>query len=171
MPIGSLIGGLLSQSGVRVEDYADLAEFTLRVLHPGRTLLEKLSIIHIAAGKLESDESALPKPNLGRHFYDVYQLLSEFSVVEMLSDRQETLNIIRDIRSVTLEHFYPGRPDLEIRPDNGFGTSPAFDKATSVSERFRKGYEETMPELFYGKGSLPTWSAICERVQAASDLI
>lgn len=171
MPIGSLVGDLLSHNGVRVEDYLDLAEFTLQVLHPGRTLLEKLSIIHVEAGKLESDNDVLPRPNLGRHFYDVHRLLSDPSVVEMLSDRQETLNIVSDIRSVTIEHFYPERPDLEIRPDAGFATSPAFDKATSVSERFRTGYEETMPPLFYGKGSFPAWSAICERVQDASDLI
>ncbi len=171
MLVSSLVGELLSQNGVRVEDYPDLAEFTVQVLHPGRTLLEKLSIIHVEAGKLESDDDALPKLNLGRHFYDVHQLLLDPSVIEMLSNREETLNIILDVRDVTIEHFYPDRPDLEIRPDSGFATSPAFDIETSVSRRFRKGYEETMPQLFYGKGSLPAWQAICERVQDASDLI
>lgn len=168
MAIGSLLGDLLSENGVVLEDYADLAEFSLQVLHPGRTLLEKFSIVHLEAKRLEADEGASPKPNLVRHFYDVHQLLMDPSVVELLSDREATLSIIEDIRDTTVRYFNPGTPDLETCPSGGFAASPAFDEVTSASQRLGRAYEESMGELFYGKGTLPSWSAVCERVKKAS---
>lgn len=38
----SLLARALDEAGVTIADFPDLAPFEVRVLHPGRTLIEKL---------------------------------------------------------------------------------------------------------------------------------
>jgi hypothetical protein len=54
--IGSLLGDTLDTPGTDLAEYEDLAPFELRVLHPARTLLEKLVHIHELALQLADDE-------------------------------------------------------------------------------------------------------------------
>lgn len=42
MPVTSLLGRELAAAGVPIAEYPDLASFEVRMLHPGRTLIEKL---------------------------------------------------------------------------------------------------------------------------------
>jgi hypothetical protein len=42
MPIGCLLGDVLEAAGMNLTDFADLQTFEVVVLHPGRTLLQKL---------------------------------------------------------------------------------------------------------------------------------
>jgi hypothetical protein len=161
--IGSLVGNALRDIGSDLDDHEDLAPFEVNVLHPGRTLLEKLVHIHGLAVKLAQDEALLPPRRSGRHFYDVYQLLGDERVVNLLRDRDQMLAVVASIDEIAQKFF--GAPEGEsARREEGFASSPAFDPTTSTSARLRTTYETTMPELYFGSEPLPSWDQVCGRV-------
>jgi hypothetical protein len=168
--IGSLLGDSLRQAGAELAVYEDLAPFEVAVLHPGRTLLEKLGHIHGLAVELAADEDRLPPPRCGRHFYDVHQLLGDERVLELLQGRNQMLEVIASIDEVTQKYF-GGMEGVSARPDDGFAGSSAFDPTTSTSTRLRTVYETTMPELYFGHAPLPTWDQICARVAEHASLL
>lgn len=168
--IGSLIGDVLVDAGVELDDFEDLMAFEVHVLHPARTLLEKLAHIHATALKLSTDDAVRPPARSGRHFYDMFQLLGDDRVLHLLADRVQVKEVIDSIDDIT-NRYFAGSTGESTRPSEGFASSPAFDLSTSVSERLQQSYEATMPELHYGSEPLPTWDAICERVHAHAALL
>ena len=161
--ISCLLGDVLKAAGPNLHEFADLEPFEVLVLHPGRTLLEKLVHIHAVAQELAADAARLPDRRSGRHFYDVFLLLGDDRVRDLLADRDQIELVMSSIEEVTRTHF-GSSDDTELRPKGSFAASPAFDLDTDVSLRLRAAYEATMPELYFGAGPLPTWDAICRRV-------
>ena len=97
VPIGCLLGDVLESAGTDLIEFADLAPFEVVVLHPGRTLLEKLVHVHALAQKRAIDASQPIDPRSGRHFYDVYKLLGDFHVVELLADREQMHEVMSSV--------------------------------------------------------------------------
>lgn len=161
--IGCLLGDALGAAGIDLAEYEDLAPFEVTVLHPARTLLEKLVHVHELAIQLAADETRPAPARSGRHFYDVHQLLGDDRVLALLQDREQTLDVVASIDAITHE-FFGGADGVSVRPDGGFASSPAFDPASSVSGRLRAAYEQTMPELHFERDPLPTWESICRQV-------
>lgn len=159
--IGSLLESALSGAGENTAEYVDLASFEVKLLHPGRTLLEKLSMAHRESLRLQEPD-AKPKPNIGRHFFDLYFLLQDEGVLGFLNDRALVDEVLRDIQFVTDRYFSTQGP-AETRPSGGFAVSPAFD-GSSPSLQLRDSYYDTMPQLHFGD-ALPDWAAICESVR------
>jgi hypothetical protein len=170
VPISCLLGDVLGTEGTDLSQFDDLAPFEVVVLHPGRTLLEKLVHVHATAQRLAADQSRQPDPRSGRHFYDVLQLLREQRVLDFLSDRDQVTQVIDSIDEITRRYF-SGGDEAELRPPGGFADSPAFDVTTNVSQRLRAAYETTMPELYFGTSSLPGWDDICRIVEERRLLI
>lgn len=170
VPIRCLLGDILDANGTELGEFADLEPFEVLVLHPARTLLEKLVHIHALAQDLAADRARRPNHRSGRHFYDVFQLLAEDRVLDLLADREQVEQVIRSIEAITREHF-GGSDATESRPADGFATSPAFDLDSTVSLRLRAAYEATMPVLYFGASPLPTWDEICGRVEERRDLL
>ena len=168
--IASLLGTALEEADTNLAEYEDLQPFEVLVLHPGRTLLEKLAHIHEISLRLVADEQLEPDVRTGRHFYDVYHLLANESVVDLLADHDQTLRVIASIDEITHEYFDETNR-ASVRPDTGFAISPAFAPTTSVSARLRAAYEATMPELYFGTGPLPSWQQICARVKEHAALL
>jgi len=162
-PIGCLLGDALAAAGADVSGFDDLEPFDVVVLHPGRTLLEKLVHVHEATVLLANDAALAPDPRIGRHFYDIFQLLGDRGVLELLADRGEVDAVLGSIEEVTRVHF-GGSEEVDVRPDGGFATGPAFDPTTDVSRRLRAAYENTIPTLYFGSAPLPSWDEVCERV-------
>jgi Nucleotidyl transferase AbiEii toxin, Type IV TA system len=167
--IGSLLGNMLEAAGTDLSQYDDLTLFEVAVLHPGRTLLEKLYIIHglarqLGANTLEADKLR----RNGRHFYDVYKLLGDARVLSLLADRTQTEQIMASIEETSQEEF---KATGELRPDGGFAASPAFGRNGDISDKMRRAYEGIMPVLYFGAKPLPTWDEICARVQAQHQLL
>lgn len=163
VPISCLLGDVLGAEGTDLSQFDDLAPFEVVVLHPGRTLLEKLVHVHAAAQRLAADPSRQPDPRSGRHFYDIFQLLGDDRVLRLLADRDQVGRVIDSIDDITRRYFSGGE-DTELRPAGGFADSPAFDPVADASLRLQVAYERTMPELHFGVFPLPTWGAICGRV-------
>ncbi len=170
VPIGSLLGDALREVGTDLGQYEDLAPFELRVLNPARTLIEKLVRIHGLAVVLAPDDDVQPPARDGRHFYDVYQLLGDQRVLDLLHDRGQVGEVIASIDEIN-QRFFGGADDVSVRPDDGFASSSAFDLGTSVSNRLQVTYDATMPELYFGHDPLPTWEQICARVAEHAALL
>jgi hypothetical protein len=169
VPIGSLLGDVLEAAGADLGKYDDLRPFEVAVLHPGRTLLEKLYGIHALARQLVANTLNADKLRRnGRHFYDVYQLLGHVHVLELLVDRAQVEQIMASIEEISQGEF---NATGEQRPEGGFAASPAFDRSSDVSRQMQGAYEAVMPALYFGTEPLPTWDDICERVQEQRQLL
>lgn len=168
--IGSLLGDALRDAGTDLEEFEDLAPFEVEVLHPARTLLEKLAHIQGLAVDLTADEALEPSARSGRHFYDVHQLLGDQRVLDFLEDRDRVFEVIASIDEFT-EKFFGGTRGASCRPDGGFASSASFDPDSSVSARLRMAYETTMLDLYFGNGPLPTWAQICTRVAERASVL
>ena len=170
VPINSLLGDALATRGTDLSEFADLEPFEVLVLHPGRTLLEKLVHIHELAQELARGPARKPDGRSGRHFYDVFQLLGDDRVRDLLADRELVGHVLNNIREITRQHFDTSG-DIELRPPSGFATTRAFDVTTDVSQRLRASYDATMPELYFGSAALPAWDEICDRIADHSELL
>lgn len=170
IPIGCLLGDVLAAEGAALSEFDDLEPFEVVVLHPGRTLLEKLVHVHAAAQRLAAEPSRRPDPRSGRHFYDIFRLLGDERVLEFLADRDQVGHIMDNIEDITRRYFSGGE-NTELRPAGGFADCPAFDVATDVSQRLQAAYGATMSELYFGVSLLPTWAAICDRVARRRKLL
>lgn len=168
--IAPLLADVLQLAGADIAEFDDLGPFEVTVLHPGRTLLEKLVLVHSISQKLANEGPTAVRPRDGRHFYDIYQLLADRSVLELLNDRGQVQQVLDSVAEVIGEHF-PSDQGAELRPAAGFGACPAFDAGSAVSHRLRDVYEAAMPELYFGATPLPSWDAICARVTEASALL
>jgi hypothetical protein len=166
--IGSLLGAALVEAGQDAEEFDDLRSCQTPLLHPGRTLLEKLSIAHRESLRLlQADD--VPKPNVGRHFFDLYFLLQDDAVLAFLNDRYLVQEVLEDIQVITDRYFSTQGP-AETRPSEGFAASAAFDGSSPASLQLQRSYYDTMPELNFGD-DLPEWTEILELVHRHAALL
>jgi hypothetical protein len=161
--INSLLGNAFSNAGQELEEFEDLAPFEVPTLHPARTLLEKLFLLHRLELQLSADVSLRPPAGSGRHFYDIFQLLGDDRVLSLLDDRAHVMEVITSIENVT-QRFFGSYAGVAARPSEGFAACAMFHPTASESVRLRESYESTMPELYFGRTPLPSWETICERV-------
>ncbi len=141
----------------------------LALLHPGRTLLEKLVLIHALAQRLTAGTGGSIERRSCRHFYDVYQLLGDRRVLDLRADLDQTEQVMRSVEEIN-RTFFRGE-GIEVRPAGGFAKCPAFDATNGISTRLRAAYESTMPELYFGAAPLPTWEEVCGRVTEHQSLL
>lgn len=163
---GCLLADVLTQAGQDISAYDDLQSVMVPTLHPGRTLLEKLSVLHTS---LIGDPSRADCEKHGRHYYDVYQLLGDERVVALLNDRVQVKAVIASIQEVTDIHFTKrDEPRKIIRPENGWASSKAFDAS---DERLAAGYATSMGRLSFEPSKCPEFPAICARVREHGHLL
>ena len=122
VPISSLLGDVLEAAGTDLGEFDDLRPFEVAVLHPGRTLLEKLVLIHGLAQQLAADTGGSIDRRSGRHFYDVYRLLGDPQVLKLLADREQTEQVMRSVEEINRDFF--GGDGIEVRPAGGFAHVP-----------------------------------------------
>jgi len=163
--ISTLIGDVLHDAGTDVSGFSDLERFAVRVLHPGRTLLEKLYAIHAEAIRLQADPMKAATPRIGRHLYDVFRLLTNDEVAAFFTDDTTVEAVLEEIEQVSREHF--ATTTGERRPEGGFTHSPAFDLSSDVADRLRVAYESDMEDLYYGEAPPPAWEQICGQVTSS----
>ena len=164
--IHNLLGDVLEDAGTDAFAFVDLRRFAVNVLHPGRTLLEKLYAIHAEALRLAADPTAAATPRIGRHVYDISRLLATQEVITFLADDATVHTVLDHIEAVSRDHFTRGAAD-ELRPEGGFRDSPAFDVSSNVAYRLRVAYETDMEDLSYGTEPLPSWERVCEQITAS----
>jgi hypothetical protein len=164
--VTSLLGRQLAAAGVAVDGHVDLAPFGVRILHPGRTLIEKLLRVNNFAldEPRRADRDGFPR--IGRQFYDIWALLGDPEVQELLADTDEAAQVMADCARVS-EAF---RPDLPP-PPGGFSASPAFDPTWEFSTLLRDEHGKAMRDLYYGTTTPPSFDDVLERVRASAALL
>jgi hypothetical protein len=90
--------------------------------------------------------------------------------LEFLSDRGRVNEVIESVASINRTYF-DGVESEQVRPFGGFATCQVFEFNSDSSRRLQLAYEETMPELYFGKDPLPSWKDICERVTEKRNLL
>ena len=166
--IGTLLGDVLvEQRGISLTDFDDLTRFAMPVLHPGRTLVEKLLLVHTAATRSAYDVSQLGDFRAARHFYDIHCLLADDVSCHLLEDRSQFDEVLVDAERVSCEHF----DGISSRPDEGFASSVAFRAEPELRKALERGYTETMDVFYFGSGLYPSFDAVCDRVDERRHLL
>jgi Nucleotidyl transferase AbiEii toxin, Type IV TA system len=161
--IGCLLADALEQAGGSTVGFEDLQPFEVQVLHLGRTLMEKLGLVH---SKLGADPSEQEASTHARHYYDIYELLGDDRALAVLRDRAEFDRILASMAEVN-EWFGGG----ELRPAGGWATSQAFDTGNPHYRHLQRAYNSTMAELYLGPGNPPSFDVIYSRVTELSELL
>lgn len=165
-PVTSLLARELADSGFDTSTWDDLASFYVPILHPGRTLLEKLLRVNNFAASPDA-ASRHGWPRIGRQLYDIYALLHEPSVRELLADKPLMAEILASAREVSAAF---GKADLPL-PEGGFAACPAFDPASPFADRLRVEHEAAMRDLYYGTDEPPAFEDVLAQVQADAALL
>ncbi len=138
-------------------DDGTLQRFNLTVLHPRRTLVEKLFAIHSACERWsEGDVAALQRQ--GRHLTDIHELLGDRTIAEFAGG-DEYLAMVADVDEFS--HIYFPK-DHRTPPNMRFADSSALQpdaklRAALDAEHARSGF------LFYGP--IPTVDEIYIRLE------
>jgi predicted nucleotidyltransferase component of viral defense system len=166
--LGTLIGETLEARAVTTQaEWDDLGTFEVAVLHPCRTLIEKLILVNGVADDHREDLEGLERKRVGRHFYDIYCLLGHEDVQTALADRESFDAIVADALEITREHF-----ELELeRPGDGFASGAAFVGQGVIHEGLEREYERIMADFYFGSDPHPPFEATLERVAANAHLL
>ncbi len=129
--------------GESASTWEEFAIFSVNVLAPERTLLEKLAAVHDAASR--NDREALLKH--GRHFYDIHRLLQNEQVTGALATLggEATAELVHDIDTQSVAAGFTSTS----RPPEGYSHSPAFDRDHPSRDAIETGYEAAQA-LVYG---------------------
>lgn len=146
-------------------DWDDLRPFAVTILHPGRTLLEKLLRVNNFVVDPARRDTPHGLPRIGRQFYDIWALLREPSVTDLLADKAKVDAILQSIFEVS-EQFSPDYPV----PSGGFAASDAFAADGEFTQGLRKQHDIAMRDLYYGSNP-PTFDDVIERVHSCAELL
>ncbi len=165
-PVTSLLSRQLDAAGFDTSAWSDLAVFDVEVLHPGRTLIEKLLRINNFASNRDAHERAHGWARIGRQFYDIWALLGTPEVIDFLEDGQ----LVGDTLASCYEVSRAFTPDLPP-PEGGFAASPAFDADGPLAARLRAEHDAAMDGLYYGTEDPPSFQDVLDRVHEHQGLL
>lgn len=155
--VTSLLARQLSAT-VNVSEFPDLAAFSVRMLHPGRTLVEKLLRVNTFASMSPDHHKEHSWTRIGRQYYDIWALLGREDVRGFFA-RDDLDATITDCLAQSVR--FGG--DLPI-PRGGFAASPAFYPRSHVIPRLRVEHANAMRDLYYGPGAGPSFDSVLHRV-------
>jgi len=133
----------ISQLNLPETEYDELAPFTVEVLNPERTLVEKLSLLHDLGSRYPATSDKLN--NAGRHYYDIFKLLSDERLVSLLKGRDGLVaEMAAESEANSRKWGWPFTP----RPKSGFAASAAFDPGHACQERIQSAYAATASLIY-----------------------
>lgn len=155
---------LLAEVVTELEDQSGFEAFDVTVLHPGRTLIEKLFAVAEIGDVLLADAQASVPSTKARHFYDIHALLGDGSPVwETLRSSADVTAIVRDCEEVSARWFGSSTIMTGSLADAGVFTDP------SIRDRLAETFDETCSALCYPGASVPSWDEVCARVASSAD--
>lgn len=163
--VTSMLAQQLADAGQDLALYADLAPFSVDILHPGRTLLEKLLRVNNFAH--DPDGAVVHGwARIGRQFYDIWALLGNDDVKDLLADSDLVQVILLSCYEVS-EAFTRDYPP----PTGGFANSLVFAPRGRHAARLRTEHDKAMRELYYGNTPAPTFDDVVARVAEHATLL
>ena len=145
--------------------YPDLRRFDVRVLHPVRTLWEKIVLLHtdVESGAWREN----PDPSrFARHYGDIGALLSLPDVQDLLADAILRATLDQEVRQNSEQWFKPA-PAV---PEGGYANSPAFLPSGDFGAFLDRYFEETVERL-WAPASRPSLEGVLNIVQSNSMLV
>lgn len=156
--IRSMLAVALEGSGIEDET---LDPFDMTVLHPRRTLTEKLFALHSAC-ELWHEGRTTAIQRQGRHFYDTYFLLGDDEVAEYIGG-EEYLALLREIDEFGLRYFpRDHRTPEEMRLAGSRAFSPDDELRAAIEEDYLRS-------RFLFAGDQPSLEAIFARIAEFRD--
>lgn len=147
-----------------VPRYEEFEPFTMDLLAPVRTLLEKVYALHATASAF-SDGFEFRK--IARCYYDVKQLLDADSVRTDLAKFQDIKGYCeKDLMKSGVGPPFSG----PARPPDGFASSPAFDMPPEIAAAARDAYQDSL-RLVYPGAPKPTLDDCTAAVRRHRDLL
>lgn len=140
----------------------DFAEFEVTVLHPARTLVEKLFVVAGYGEKLASNPDERIGSRQARHFYDITRLLGDTSpAVGHLTISGDLTEIVRDSERITAQYYDPSSA-----PTHGsFADSIVFTDR-SLDDRIEAALAKSCEDLCYPGTPTPSWADVVAAVTA-----
>jgi hypothetical protein len=142
--------------------FDDLAPFEIDVLHPARTMIEKLFAVDSMGRRLAIDPELRLPDTAVRHFYDLYFLLDEerSPALGWLRQGDNHEEVVADCLRVARRWF----SEETAVPDGGFAHSSAFADE-SLASRLRPPYERMMAAVCYPRAPRPTLDEVRSRAR------
>jgi hypothetical protein len=166
--ISTLVGDVLARElNIDAVDYDDLAPFEVPVLHPARTLVEKLMLVHTVVVRHGDEPEQLRRYRAARHFYDIHCLLGHDETCGLLANRDTFQSVLSDAERISTQHF----GGVEPRPADGFAASEAFCGPQPLHDVLNREYTDTLAGYYFGTEPHPSFGDVCERVEARRDLL
>lgn len=165
MPADTLaVSSLLSEHAVtEMGDAPEVAPVPVRVMHPSRTLVEKLVLLHTAHCAKESYVAE----RAARHYYDVYQLLRRGDVCSAVRG----VGITTLARDVCTYSTAAGMPAEQRPAKGGFAASPAFTGGPHVAAA-QAAYEgQVLTGLLWPRANRPSFQECVAAVQEAAAIL
>lgn len=131
-----------------VREFDELSPFSVAVVAPCRTLVEKLVILHEAHTR-DGGAGAARKAVTVRHYYDVWCLLGDPAVLADLK-AQDVCVLARDVVTYSQVANY----ESDERPLEGFATSSAF--VAAPTRAVQDAYELAMSSLVWPGAPAPS---------------
>ena len=168
--IRPMIADRLTAAGISVDEFEDLKAFDVPVLHPGRTLIEKVLLLHgrVSSKLLVGSDRKSSPSRIGRHYHDIQMLLGLAEVQEWLEDREAFEAAVADHRSISWAHF---GIDVPPRPLGGFARSDAFRRDSEHISALQDCYESAMRELYIGDDAFPSWLGVIALIESSAELL
>lgn len=143
-----------------------LPSFEVDVLHPARTLIEKLLIAVRIGQRLAGDPSAQMRSREARHFYDIYRLLDlDGPALTHLQATGQFSPIARECMVVTKRYY----PDQDSHLEPRIADAAIF---TTISPtRTEAPFVKVCQELCHPGATVPSWTEVLERVASVGDLL
>lgn len=164
--VTSILARQLANADIAIDRFTDLAPFDMLILHPGRTLMEKL----LRVNNFVLDEARRSDhgwPRIGRQFYDIWALLGDDRVLDFFADREAAAAVLIDCIRVSRDRSPPDLPP----PQGGFAACKAFDSQWEYVDLLRAEHDKAMRDLYYGSTTAPAFGDVIERVRANTDLL
>ncbi|MEX2374249.1 MAG: nucleotidyl transferase AbiEii/AbiGii toxin family protein, partial [Dehalococcoidia bacterium] len=164
-PIQPMLADAFDQMSRDRTGYADLDAFPVPVLHPARTLWEKVVLLHslVESGEFEQAEPT----RIGRHYGDVGALLALSAVTEALVEPAERRKIDASVRHVSVRWFGGEPPSI---PDGGYAQSRAFNPDEPTRAILEHRYDLAVDQLWAPTGR-SSFREVLDRVAGAKTLL
>ena len=158
--ITPLIGDQLTAAGHDPETFEDLAALHLAVLHPARTLIEKLCIVHGLADRISSGNPHV-RSREARHYYDIWYLLDtkRSPALDWIERQGDIGPLIADCVRITRDH-YGSEPPI---PTDGIAGGVAFSDP-EVLDRVEGAYNKMLKTLAFPGRTHPTLNDVRDRI-------
>lgn len=150
--------------GLSVGEFDEFQPVAVEILATVRTLVEKLALLHDLASRYPDQVAMEDLERAGRHYYDVFRLLSDRATCSACEVARTVERLAEDVDRKSAEYGWPFTP----RPSEGYAKSPAFDPGHGSNPHARGGFERAT-QLIYGQA--PSFDECMQRVKDAAELL